>query len=101
MPEAILIRALEPNPAVFVSALDPDSLTPLRETLRARMRARLDKVRVRLPASDGETLARLYREGEVVDRVDEDGSVVVLARLPEAEVGRLGARDDIEIQEAE
>lgn len=95
------IRALEPNPAVFVSALEPESLTPLKETLKARMRARLAKMRVRMPAADGETLARLYREGEVVGRLDEDGTVVVTVRLPGAEVGRLEGRADIEIQEVE
>ena len=73
------IRALEPHPAVFLSAHREASLEPLRETLRARMRARLAQVVVTLPVTDGEALAALYREGEVLSRADEDGSVVVEA----------------------
>ncbi|HSM62269.1 MAG TPA: GTPase HflX [Longimicrobiales bacterium] len=86
------VRSLEPQPAVFVSALNPDSLVDLKETLRARMRARLAQVVVRLPATDGEGLASLYREGEVLHRVDEDGTVAVTVRLPRAFLGKLAGR---------
>lgn len=86
------VRSLEPQPAVFVSALHPDSLADLKETLRARMRARLSQVVVRLPATDGEGLASLYREGEVLRRVDEDGTVEVTVRLPRAFLGKLTDR---------
>jgi len=86
------VRALETHPAVFVSALDQGSLSDLRETLRARMRARLAHVVIRLDATDGEGLAALYREGEVLRRVEEDGAVIVTVRLARALVDRLAER---------
>jgi len=93
------IRALEPIPAVFVSAFDPDTLGALRDTLRARVLARLAHVVVRLPAGDGEAIASLYREGEVVARVDENGSVALTARIPSALRGRLERREGVTIEE--
>jgi GTPase len=93
------VRALEPRPAVFVSALHTDSLSALRDTLRARTRARLAHVEVRLPAADGEALAALYREGEVLHRAEEDGALVVSARLPRALVGWLRGRAQVVVQE--
>jgi len=93
------IRALEPLPAVFVSAFDPHTLDALRDTLRARMLARLSHVVVRLSAGDGEAIASLYREGEVVARVDENGSVAITARIPVALRGRLERREGVTIEE--
>ena len=93
------VRALEPRPAVFVSALHPASLEALRDTLRARTRARLTQVEVRLPAADGEMLAALYREGEVLHRADEDGTVLVTVRLPPAVVGRLRSDARVDVRE--
>jgi GTP-binding protein HflX len=86
------VRALEAHPAVFVSALNQGSLGDLTETLRARMRARLARVVIRLDVTDGEGLAALYREGEVIRREEEDGAVLVTARLPRAFVDRLTER---------
>ena len=100
--EALLgrIRSLEPHPAVFVSALDDESLDPLRETLRARMQARLAHLIVRVPVTDGQTLAALYREGDVLARTDEVGVVVVTVRVPAALRGRLDRTAGVEIEEA-
>ena len=93
------IRALEPTPAVFVSAHQPESLEALRETLRARIRNRLSRVVLRIPVADGEAIAQVYREGEVTDRVDEAMDVRLTARLPHGVLGRLTARNGIEIEE--
>jgi len=93
------IRALEPLPAVFVSAFDPQSLDALRDTLRARLLARLAHVVVHLPAGDGEAIASLYREGEVVTRVDENGSVALTARIPAALRGRLEQREGVTVED--
>ena len=92
------VRALNPLPAVFVSALEPDSLEPLKETLKARMRARLTRVRIRMPARDGEALASLYREGEVLEREDEGRSITVTARVPSPTLGRLRGRDGVTVE---
>jgi GTP-binding protein HflX len=83
------VRALTPTPAVFVSAHEPDSLVALRDALLARLRARLHPVRLELPSRDGETLAALYREGEVVAREDRGSVVEVHARVSDALLGRL------------
>ncbi len=93
------VRMLEGRAAVFVSALDESTLPALRETLKAHIRARLAQVVVRLPAADGEALAALYREGEVVKRVDEGATVAVTARISPALRGRLEGRRGIRIQE--
>lgn len=93
------VRALEASPAVFVSAHQESTLAALTETLKARIRARLAHVVVRFPLSDGETLAALYREGEVLSRAEEDGAMEVTVRLPRAFLGRLTARPGTEVQE--
>ena len=92
-------RSLEATPAVFVSAHRPDTLDSLRETLRARARARLAPVHVRIPSTDGETLAAIYRDGEVVERFDEDGVVRVLARVSPALRGRLSGRVGVQVED--
>jgi GTP-binding protein HflX len=92
-------RALDPHPAVFVSAHQDESLVALRETLKARVRARLAHVVVRFPAADGEMLAVLHREGEVLKRAEEDGALAVTVRLPRALLGRLAGRPGVEIGE--
>lgn len=93
------VRAFDADPAVFVAAVEPDTLTPLRDTLRARMRSRLAHVRVQVPVTDGESLAALYREGEVMEREDRNGVVAVTARLPAAARGRLEARAGVVVED--
>lgn len=95
------VRALEPRPAVFVSAHQPESLESLRETLKARLRARLAHVVVRVPAADGDTLATLHREGEVLGQAEEGDVMEVRVRLSRAVLGRLTGRDGVEVREAE
>jgi GTP-binding protein HflX len=93
------IRAFEPTPSVFVSAYDVGTLGALRETLKARLQARLAHVVVHVPAGDGEAIASLYREGDVVRRVDEDGTVALTARVPPALLGRLSGRSGVRVDE--
>ena len=93
------VRALDPRPAVFVSAHQEETLEALKETLKARMRSRLAHVVVRFPAGDGEVLAVLHREGEVLGRVEEDGALAVTVRLPRALIGRLAIRPGVEVRE--
>ena len=90
-------RALEESPAVFVSALEPETLGELREALLDRIRARYQRVRLSLPAGDGEALAALYREGEVMERRHEGAEVHVTVRLPDALLGRLRQREGVEV----
>lgn len=95
----IRIRALEPTPAVFVSAHDVETLGVLRDTLRARAQNRFARVVVRIPVADGRTIAALYREGEVIERVDDRMEVTLTVRVPSELLGRLAARAGITIEE--
>jgi GTP-binding protein HflX len=91
------VTPLHPAPPLFVSAVDAKTLQPLKDALRARLRARLHAVRVDLPAGDGEALAAIYREGEVLARQDRDSVVELTARVPPSLLGRLRQRAGIRI----
>ena len=92
------IRALEPTPAVFVSAHDDATLVSLKETLVARIRARLQEVVVRVPVEDGQTLAAIYREAEVIERADEGTGVLLTVRIPAPLLGRLPRLEGVHVQ---
>jgi GTP-binding protein HflX len=91
------VRAFERTPAVFVSAHQSATLDALREALLARVRGRLRPVHLHLPARDGEALATLYREGEVLERLDQGSVIEIHARVPETLLGRLRLREGIRI----
>jgi GTP-binding protein HflX len=93
------VRGLGASDALFVSALTPATLEPLKDELRTRLRQRLRAVRVDLPHADGEMLAAIYREGEVLSREDSDTSVALTARLPPALLGRLRRREGVSVLE--
>ncbi len=93
------VRALDATPSVFVSARRQESLQPIRDALKARIRGKLRRIRVTVPAGDGETLASLHRDGEVLAQRGNGPRVEVEVRLPAALVGRLGARPDIQIED--
>jgi GTP-binding protein HflX len=92
------VQAFEPTPAVFVSALRPDSLESLRETLRARVLGRMAHVVVHLPVADGEAIATLYREGDVTERVDDSLTVTLRARVPHDLVAKLATREGVRVE---
>jgi GTP-binding protein HflX len=94
------VRALESTPAVFLSAHRPETLEELRATLRARVRGRLARVVLNIPAADGEAIATVYREGEVVSRTDESLTVSLTARMPAGVLGRLSGRKGVVVEEA-
>ena len=93
------MRALERRPAVFVSSLHPASLASLREALKARMRSRLPRVHVQVPTGDGQLLAMLYREGEVLARLDNGSHIDVTARVSDRLLRQLRGRSGIRIME--
>ncbi len=94
------VRAFEGTPAVFLAAHRPESLEALRETLRTRVRGRLAQVVLSIPAEDGEAIATVYREGEVMSRSDESLTVSLTARVPHGVLGRLTGRRGVIVQEA-
>jgi GTP-binding protein HflX len=91
------VRAFSNRPSVFVSAHQPETLDALRDALKARIRARLHEVVLSIPSWDGETLARLYREGEIVSRLDHGTTIELHARVPGPLLGRLRTRSDLDI----
>ncbi len=92
-------RALESVPAVFLAAHVPETLGALCDTLRARARRRFARVILNIPVADGEAIATVYREGEVVSRSDERMHVSITARVPQGVLGRLSGRAGVTVQE--
>ncbi|TVP58886.1 MAG: GTPase HflX [Gemmatimonadales bacterium] len=93
------IRTFEQRPAVFVSAVEEGGLQPLLDALLARARARFPRVTVELPAAEGEWLAALHREGEVIDVTPNGQRISVRARVPHDLLGRLRQAGEIELTE--
>jgi GTPase len=93
------MRAFEPTPSLFVSAVADQGLEPLTSAIRARVRTRFPAVRVHLPLEGGEWLAALHREGEVLEiRTEEDG-IHVRARIPAPLFGRLQQAPHVQVEE--
>ncbi|GJG88430.1 hypothetical protein tb265_36110 [Gemmatimonadetes bacterium T265] len=78
--------------AVYVSAVAPDGLAPLVRALAAREQQRYRVVELTLDASDGRELAALYRDAEVLEQREDDGAVVVRARVGDRVFGQLRER---------
>ena len=83
------MHALSTTPCVFGSAVQPGGLDALRDALRARIRACHPRVTVEIPAGDGALLARVHREGEVLEQEENGSCIRLTARLPEPLLGRL------------
>lgn len=91
------VRTFDDTPAVFLSALRPDTLEPMRALFKARIRGGLRHLSVRVAAHDGENLAMLYREGEVLGQ-SQDGDVLELEiRLSPSLAGRLLQQPTVEL----
>ena len=88
-------QAIYQQRSVFVSAVEQSGLNELRALLVQELRELRPEVHVVLSSADGETLASLYREGEVVSREDVDGRVELVARLPAPLLGKLQRRDGV------
>lgn len=78
--------------AVFVSAAEPDGLEPLKRALVRAVRAQRRVVELRIPVSDGRTLAELYRDGDVLEQRTDGDEIVVSARLTPEVAGRMERR---------
>ena len=88
------------GPAVWVSALAPDGVAELRGLLRAALSARRPAFRIELPVEDGEGLAMVYRDGEVLGRHENGESIAVIARLSAVALGRLQRRTGVHVSSA-
>src|SRR5690606_2161689 len=93
-------RALFDQPMVFTSAVETDGLSELKAMLLDEMRKQRPEVHVEIPYADGEALATIYREGEVLRRDEQTERIGIVARLPLATLGRLRNRSGIVVSEA-
>ena len=75
--------------SVFVSAVTPAGLDPLKRALLSTVRERRPVTEVRLPMTDGKMLAEIHREAEVLDQRHEGEEIVIQARMNPALAGRL------------
>ncbi len=82
------VAALMPG-SLFVSAVVPGGLEPLRARLLQQMRTARPLLEVRMPASDGRLLAELHRDGEVVAQRHDEASLILEVRCDERTIGRL------------
>ncbi len=98
--EAFRQRALavyHPQRSIFISAIAPDGMAELKQLLHDELREQRPEVHVVIPAADGEALASVYRDGEVVRREDVNGTIDLVVRLPAAVLGRLQRRDGVNV----
>ena len=82
------VAALMPG-SLFVSAVVPGGLEPLRARLLQQMRTARPLLEVRVPASNGRLLAELHRDGEVVAQRHDEASLILEVRCDERTIGRL------------
>jgi GTP-binding protein HflX len=80
------------EPFVFASAVEAGGLDALREKVREMLLEQRPEVHLTIPVQDGEALAVVYREGEVLVRKDEGTVINLVARLPRPALGRLMRR---------
>lgn len=96
----VRVRALFSTPSVFVSAIEENGMDELLGRLEEEVRAQRPEVHVVIPAADGEALATVYREGEVIHQEQRDTVIDLFARLPRPILGRLQQRGGVVIHGA-
>jgi GTPase len=94
------VRDLFPEPAAFTSTVERDGTGELVALLEDHVRRQRPEVQVLIPVADGESLATVYREGEVIRREDRGTLISLTARLPAPTLGRLSQRTGIRINGA-
>lgn len=88
-PHAVLTSAAVDRPRPPSTVFDQSGVDQLRRVLRTSAQALRPLARVRVPLGDGRLLAELHREGEVMSQHQEDGVVLVTARVEARLLGRL------------
>lgn len=91
------VRARDGGRAAFTSTIEDGGLDELRAVLHAELRSRRPEVRLRIPVVDGEALAAVYREGEVIHREEQGTMIDLVARLSRPALGRLQQRGGIDV----
>ncbi len=91
--EALLIRnKIRPDEGLAVSAISGDGIPALLELIDSQMAAGEQTMELTLPATDGEGLAWVYRNGRVSERADEEGEIHLVVAMDPAQVERFAAK---------
>ncbi len=103
-PDAFLAQVRErfPHPVLIAAdppagTVDPHGIESLRVVLRTAAQALRPVARIHVPIADGRLLAELHRDGEVLSQHQEDGVVIVHARVEARTLGRL-RRDGVTVE---
>jgi GTP-binding protein HflX len=90
-PDAFLARVRERYPHSVLTSTVPHSggVKGLRDVLRASAQALRPLAQIRVPVADGKLLAALHRDAEILEQHQDDGAVVVTARVEARLLGRL------------
>jgi GTP-binding protein HflX len=82
------VRALHPT-GIPATSMRVDGLAPLKAALRDLERVGRPTVRVRIPLADGARVAALYRDGEVLSRIQTETDYEFVVRMEVWQVNRL------------
>jgi GTPase len=96
----VRVRSLFQEPAAFTSTMERNGMDELVDLLEQQVRRQRPEVLILIPAADGESLATVYREGEVVRREEHGTTIELTARLPQPILGRLKQRAGVTINGA-
>lgn len=99
---ALLNQSERDEHIVQTSALTGEGVDDLLALIESRLAAQRGTYLVRIPPAEGAGLSWVYRVGEVLEREDcENGTVKLVARLPEARLHEGKSKFNLEIQEAD
>jgi GTP-binding protein HflX len=90
--DSLLNQAKRNTQTVALSAATGEGCDGLLRLVDGRLEADARAVRLDVPLSDGDTLAWIYRHGEVLGRRDDAEAAHLSVRLSEADLGRLRHR---------
>jgi GTP-binding protein HflX len=80
-----------------ISARTGEGVDRLIETVASQLRQQREQVRVRIPASRGDLLARLYRDGTVLHEEYVDGEVEITALVSPKLAGQMKKSADLRV----
>jgi GTP-binding protein HflX len=69
----------------------------LKSLLHEELKETRPEVHFIIPPTDGEAIATIYRDGEVISRQDKEEGIEVVARVSAALLGRLQRREGINV----
>ena len=98
LPDANAFLALvrEHYPHAILTTATTQGVEALRSALRTSAQALRPIAEIRIPVSDGKLLAALHRDAEILNQVQQNGVVVLTARIEARLLGKL-RQEDVEV----